>query len=67
MGIDVEGQTHITVSQKLLNKLGIDALPQEECCTSVSEVVKAEAPGQPRTFQVPLERAVEIPSAPAVR
>ncbi len=43
--IDVEGQTHVIVSQELLNELRIDASPQEECCTSMSEVVKAEAPG----------------------
>jgi hypothetical protein len=63
VGIDVEGQTHVAVSQEFLNELGIDTLPQEECCTSVAEVVKAEASGQPSALQMALERAVEIPPA----
>ncbi len=50
MRVDVERQAHVAVTEELQYELGIDALPQGECCAGVLEVVKAKATGQPPTF-----------------
>ncbi len=39
MAVDVEGEAYVGVSEKLLDELGIYALPLEERGVSVPEVV----------------------------
>jgi hypothetical protein len=57
--VDVEGKAYVRVAQKLLDVLGVDALPEKEFGARVAEVVEANG-GQTGTLQEGLERAVEV-------
>jgi hypothetical protein len=56
VGLGVQGEAYIGVTEELLDELGIYALPEQECGTSVAQVVETERLRQ----RGPLDAAVSI-------